>query len=61
MAPTARLCQSHAYPPVIRGNGLQLHFQDPTETITLPTLEQATFPGDRPLTVIPPQRHRRSI
>jgi len=35
----------------MRGNGLQLHFQEPTETITLPTLEQATFPGDRPLTV----------
>lgn len=33
----------------IRGNGLQLHFQGPTETVTLPTFAQARFAGDRPL------------
>lgn len=33
----------------IRGNGLQLHFQEPTETVTVPTFAQARFAGDRPL------------
>jgi environmental stress-induced protein Ves len=35
----------------LRGNGLQLHFQEPTETIVLAPFDQATFAGDRPLTV----------
>jgi environmental stress-induced protein Ves len=35
----------------VRGNGLHLHFQDPAETIVLPTFAQATFAGDRPLNV----------
>lgn len=33
----------------VRGNGLQLHFQEPTETVTLPTFAQARFAGDRPV------------
>jgi len=33
----------------IRGDGLRLHFQAPTETITLPTFAQVRFAGDRPL------------
>lgn len=35
----------------MRGNGLQLHFKEPTATMPLQRFEQATFPGDRPLTV----------
>ncbi len=35
----------------VRGNGLRLHFQEPTETTPLETFSQATFAGDRPLDV----------
>lgn len=35
----------------IRGNGLRLHFQEPTATIALESFAQATFAGDRPLMV----------
>lgn len=35
----------------IRGAGLHLHFQEPTEAMLLTSLTQATFPGDRPLQV----------
>ncbi|MCB0063743.1 MAG: HutD family protein [Caldilineaceae bacterium] len=35
----------------MRGNGLHLHFKEPSETVQLPSFAQATFPGDRPLTV----------
>jgi environmental stress-induced protein Ves len=35
----------------VRGKGLHLHFQDPTESTTLHTFDQATFAGDRPLAV----------
>ncbi len=35
----------------VRGKGLHLHFQDPTESTTLHAFDQATFAGDRPLAV----------
>lgn len=35
----------------MRGNGLHLHFQEPAETVALPTFAQAAFAGDRPLNV----------
>jgi environmental stress-induced protein Ves len=36
----------------IRGSGLQLHFQQPQETVKLSAFEQVVFAGDRPLDVM---------